>query len=186
MRMRHDGPSSPVQPDAKAVVAAAERRLAAGHFLVSAAPSIPAALTEWKTEGAAWLRPGLLFAAVTVPASIVRAAVGGYSPQSQDRRIHDALDGPVFFQPADFQGEGAFVALLPAGVARSWRVRSSVLHPSRALLLVPAPDRCEPDAEGPWWVRPPDGAGEFCSRPSVETLVHMGRHNVSRTDGDVR
>jgi hypothetical protein len=140
-----------------------ERQLAAGHWLLAAAPVAAQAQAEWQDAGAAWLQPGALFSAITVPARRVRAAAGVADAGQCAVVLAEALDGPVFCRTGVFGREPAYTVLLPASAARVWRVPGTVVHPPRAQLLVPAPGRCEPAGEGPWWVVPFDGPGLLCT-----------------------
>ncbi|WP_199570509.1 hypothetical protein [Streptomyces murinus] len=164
----------------------AERQLASGHWLLAAAPLQPQARAEWEEHGAAWLRPGVLFCAVSIPASVLHAAVGLGSPQECAGPLAEALEfGPLFYSPEGFQREGSYTALLPARVARLREpIPGVVTLPQRALLLVPAPDVTEPvDGGGPWWVSPLDGPGLLCPPERVTALVGVGRDVLAVSKG---
>ncbi|WNI31510.1 hypothetical protein OG322_22735 [Streptomyces sp. NBC_01260] len=150
--------------------------LASGHWLLSAAPVSAQAKAEWEESGAAWLRPSFLFAAVIVPAGVVHAAVGLDGPEACRAPLAEALEyGPLFYSPDDFSNEGSYTALVPGRVARLRPIPGVVMHPQRALLLVPAPGVTAPDDSGPWWVSPLDGPGLLCPPERVAALVAMGR-----------
>lgn len=163
-----------------------ERRMASGHWLLASASSFRDAVAEWKDCGETWLRPGALFSAVTIPAPIVHTAIGGQTPQSCAPRLRDALEGPLIFDPSAFRAEGGYTALLPASVFRVWDVPSAMRHPPRALLLVPAPGRCEPVEDRPWWVVPLEGPGLLCSPTLLASLASLGRRRLIRSDGGLR
>lgn len=169
------------------VTTGAERRQAAGHWLLSSAEDMPHAQNEWKQKGAAWLRPGAMYAAVMIPAYIVHAAVGLNCPRECAPPLADALErGPVFYSPEDFQRKGAYTALLPAGAARTWNVAGTVLHTPESHLLVPSPERRDPAGRSPWWVEPLDGPGLLCEPRRVAALVAVGRDNIGRPGGGPR
>lgn len=148
-----------------------ERQLAGGHGLLAAAPTSGQARVEWADSGAAWLRPGVLFSAVTVKASVMHQAVGRATPEGCAPLLAAELDGPVFYLPAAFGRDGGYTVLLPASAARIWRVRGTVVSPQNALLRVPAPDRCQPTVDTPWWVVPIDGPGALCAPALLVSLL---------------
>ncbi|NDK24623.1 hypothetical protein FSY75_09075 [Streptomyces sp. TR1341] len=163
-----------------------ERLLASGHWLLAAAPLRPQAMNEWDENGAAWLRPGVLFCAVAIPAPVLHAAVGLGSPQECAGPLAEALEfGPLFYSPNGFRREGSYTALLPARVARLRdAIPGGVTLPQRALLLVPAPDVTAPvDGGGPWWVSPLDGPGLLCPPERVAALVGVGRDVLAASKG---
>ncbi|BBA98382.1 hypothetical protein RVR_4539 [Actinacidiphila reveromycinica] len=159
------------------VTTQAERTLAAGHWLLAAAPLRAQAQAEWEEHGAAWLKPGVLFSALSIPAEVLHAAVGLDSPQACAGPLTEVLeDGPLFFRPDEFQGRGSYTALVPARVARlRVPLPGVVTLPQCALLLVPAPNRTEPANGGPWWVTPLNGPGLLCSPERVAALAGLGR-----------
>jgi len=156
-----------------------ERELASGHWLLSAASAAnrPQAKTEWKERGAAWLRPGVLFSAVEIPAGVLHAAVGLDDPRRCAGPLAEALEfGPLFYSSDGFQSEGSYTALVPARVARLPEPLPGVvtLH-QRALLLVPAPHVTEPvQGGGPWWVSPLGGPGLLCPPERVAAMAAFG------------
>ncbi|MFC5072934.1 hypothetical protein ACFPN0_15385 [Kitasatospora cinereorecta] len=153
-----------------------ERLTASGHWLLPAAPVLEDANADWKNKGSAWLRPGILFGAVILPASLVHAALGLDDPVTCAAPLAEGLEGgPVFCTPKGFGREGSYVALVPASASLAWDVPGSVSHPCRALLQVPAPDVIEPQEDGPWWVVPLDGPGLLCPPDRLAALVNLGR-----------
>lgn len=173
----------PLTPlSATAVTARTERETASGHWLLASAPVRAEAREEWRRTGSTWLRPGVLFGAVIVPASLVHAALGLDGPVACASALAEGLErGPVFYNPEGFGREGAYVALVPASVALSWGVRGSLSHLYRALLQVPAPDVTDPQEDGPWWVVPLDGPGLLCPPDRLAALVNAGREAKART-----
>lgn len=149
----------------------AGRNLAAAQWLSLATPSVRQAVAEWQDRGAAWLRPGALFTAVIVRASLLHEAVGSLSPQECGPVLHTELDGPVFYREQEFGPEAGYTVLLPGSASRMWRVPGTVVFSPAALLLVPAPDRREPTADCPWWVVPPDGTGTLCTPGLLASLL---------------
>ncbi|MFD3935949.1 hypothetical protein ACFWSF_23435 [Streptomyces sp. NPDC058611] len=181
MRTRDDGASAstPTEPlTASAVTTRAERQRASGYWLLPAAPTMAQGFAAWRDDGVAWLRPGVLFGAVSIPASLVHAAVGVSSPEECAAPLAEALQGgPLFYEPDHDGPDAAYTALVPASTGLQWRVHPSVAHPYRALLLVPAPERCEPGNEPalPWWVVPVDRPGLLCPPDRLTALVGLGR-----------
>jgi hypothetical protein len=139
--------------------------------LLGAAPTLDQARADWADWGATWLRPGVLFTAVTLSAGLIHQAVGKPGPVECAPALAGALDGPVFYRSNEFGPEAGYTVLLPASAARTWRVRGTVVLPSAALLLVPAPDRCEPVTGAPWWVVPLDVPGTLCSPGLLASLL---------------
>ncbi|WP_225846876.1 LarC family nickel insertion protein [Streptomyces sp. HPF1205] len=77
----------------------------------------------------------------------------------------------MFYRLNEFGPEAGYTVLLPTSASRVWRVRGTVVVPQVALVLVPAPDRCELAEDGPWWVVPPDGAGTLCTPALLASLL---------------
>lgn len=165
-------------------LASSEQRLAGGRWLSFAAPSPDGARADWACWGATWLRPGGLFTAVTVSACLVHAAAGKPGPRECAPFLGSVLDGPVFYQERQFGPEGGYTVLLPASAAGIWRVRGTVVLPSHALVLVPAPDQCAPVADFPWWVVPLDGPGMLCTPALLASLLARGVVAAGARGGD--
>ncbi|MEU5036136.1 hypothetical protein AB0G48_18545 [Streptomyces rubiginosohelvolus] len=159
-----------------------EQRLACGHWLLGAAPSLQEARATWEESGSAWLRPGVLFGAVVVRAGVVHAALGMDSPIGC-APLFD-VGGPVFYSDEGFGREGAYTALVPASVALVWSVNGSLPHHRRALLEVPAPQVMMPERAGrPWWVVPLDGPGLLCDPDLLADLVKQGTGTPGDAEG---
>lgn len=103
------------------VTSRAERLLASGHWLLSAAPLRPHAKVEWRENGAAWLRPGALFAAVVIRAFVVHAAIGLDSPEACAAPLADALEGGPMFYDAEGSAGRARTRRCSRPGWRSWR-----------------------------------------------------------------
>jgi len=159
-----------------------ERQLASGTWLLAAAPLRAQAVSEWEDSGAAWLRPGALFTAVIMPASLVHAAVGLPGPRECAPHLAEVLEeGPMFFHRGGFGSDDSYTALLPASASHYWHMSRTVVHTSRALLLVPAPDVCGPADDGrPWWVSPLEGPGLLCPADKLAALVGLGLSRTTR------
>jgi hypothetical protein len=146
-----------------------------GEWLVPAAPSKGQAHTEWYQAGAAWLRSGDPWTAVTVPARVVDAAVGKRGPESCAPLLTRALDGgPMFYRPPGVARGAAYTALLRVSEGRLWNEPGTRAHAPRAMVLVPAPGACAPAGERPWWVVPGIGP-RWCSAERLAALVGAGR-----------
>ncbi|WP_330310568.1 hypothetical protein OHS17_00790 [Streptomyces sp. NBC_00523] len=163
----------------------AERQLAAGHWLLSAAPNLRKSRDDWKVKGSTWLRPGVLFGAIVIPADLVHRALDVDSPNQCRRLLATHLEGgPVFYSPEHFRREGSYTVLVTASTAMAWRSRGSVAHSYRALLQVPSPRASEPQAgDCPWWVVPLDGPGLHCRARPLAALITAGRLADDRTRG---
>lgn len=167
------------------VTTSRERALAGGQWLLAAAPDRKLARVDWAEKGAAWLRPGALFATLVVPAPVVHAAVGLSSPEECAGPLAEVLEsGPLFFDPAGFGTDGAYTALLPVSVRRLRIPPGLVLPPARALLRVPAPGVRERVDGGPWWVVPLDGPGLLCPFDRVAVLAQLGRDRLRAERGE--
>ncbi|MFF4391420.1 hypothetical protein ACFY0G_32225 [Streptomyces sp. NPDC001552] len=163
-----------------------ERRLAAGHWLLASAPSIPDARRQWRDSGSTWLRTGALYSALMIPAAVMHAAAQGDGPKECAGRISDALEGgPVFFDPTSFRQRGGYTLLLPASAAHTWRVPSTLMHPPGSRVLVPAPDRCGWSGSKPWWVVPLESPGLLCSPELVACLATLGRRRIVPAGGEL-
>ncbi|MFJ3439254.1 hypothetical protein ACIPMU_37750 [Streptomyces cyaneofuscatus] len=159
-----------------------EKRLAGGRWLLGAAPSLEEARVGWEESGSAWLRPGALFGAVVIRASVVHAALGAGSPIECAPLVD--VGGPAFYSDEGFGREGAYTALVPASVALVWAVNGSIPHHRRALLQVPAPEAVRPERAGrPWWVVPLDGPGLLCDPDLLAALVKRGTVTPGDAEG---
>ncbi|WP_411082550.1 hypothetical protein [Streptomyces sp. cmx-18-6] len=159
-----------------------EQRLAGGHWLLGAATTLQEARASWDESGSAWLRPGALFGAVVIRASVVHAALDAESPIESAPLVD--VDGPVFYSEEGFGREGAYTALVPASVALVWAVRGSIRHHRRALLEVPAPEAVRPERAGrPWWVVPLDGPWLLCDPDLLAALVMRGTGTTGGAKG---
>jgi hypothetical protein len=147
-----------------------------GEWLVLAAPTKGQAHTEWYQAGAAWLRPGDLWTAVTVPAYLVHAAVGKPSPEECAPLLARALDGgPMFYRPPGSTRGPAYTALLKVSEGRLWDEPGTRARAPRTMVLVPAPGVCAPAGdERPWWVVP-GGESRWCAAGPLAELVAAGR-----------
>jgi hypothetical protein len=152
--------------------------------LLEAAPSLPKAEKEWYENEAAWLRPGLRFAAVDIAANIVHAAAERQSPAKCRTPLAEALGGPVFYNPLGSGDEPTYTALLPVTVRWHWRVPGAWVHPTSSMLLVPSPGRFLPAEEGPWWVVALSGAERVCPQDRVAAFVALGRERLARAGGE--
>lgn len=148
-----------------------ERRKAGGHWLLGAAPASGPAREDWDDWGSTWLRPGVLFTAVTVSADLIHRALGKPGPAESAQALAGALDGAVFYREMEFGPVGGYTVFLPPSAAETWRVRGTVVLPPAALFLVPAPDRCEPATGAHWWVVPLDGPEPMCSPALLASLL---------------
>ncbi|MFW3477117.1 hypothetical protein ACN24M_39265 [Streptomyces microflavus] len=157
------------------VTTASERALAGGQWLLGAAPSRQEARASWEENGSAWLRPGVLFGAITMPAGLVHAALGEGSPLECATALDVRLcGGPVFYGERGFGPEGGYTALVPASAAMMWSAPGATPHHHKALLEVPAPELVRPERTMSWWVVQLDGPGTLCEPALLAALVAQG------------
>ncbi|WP_307712033.1 methyltransferase, FxLD system [Streptomyces sp. V4I23] len=160
---------------------AAERHLAAEHWLLSATPDPEEARGEWRDRNVALLPCGTPFAAVRIPARLVQAAA-----RTTDHAVIDAylaralLDGPVICD----RHAGWYYALVPASCALRWDVADTVCLGRESSLGVPGPGRTGLNGERLYWSAPMDSAGMLCSVYAVAQLVMIGRYLAVRHIGE--
>lgn len=152
----------------------AERDLAVGHWLLSAALDRSEARAQWAEQGVTVLRCGGIFAAVRIPAELVHAAAGTSAPGEVCAYLAEALHGgPVL---VDRHGT-RYYALVPASTARWWDVPDCECLGVGACLGVPRPGISAPEAASPsYWAVPMDSPGVLCTPDDVSRLVMTGRH----------
>lgn len=151
----------------------AERELAVGHWLLSAAQDMGEARAQWAEQGVTVLRCGGIFAAVRIPAELVHAAAGTSAPSEVGAYLAEALHGgPVL---VDRHGTRYYV-LVPASTARWWHVPDSECLGVGACLGVPRPGISASGAASPsYWAVPMDSPGVLCVPDDVSRLVMTGR-----------
>ncbi|KUO19061.1 hypothetical protein AQJ91_21875 [Streptomyces dysideae] len=153
----------------------ADRHLAAGQWLLSAAEDTQRARKEWAENGITLLRCGTLFTAVRLAASLVHAAADSNDLRDVDAYLGQALlGGPVF---ADTRWR-LYYALVPEGTGRlpSWSYRSEdaeCLGPN-AYLGVPDPTHTDPGVGFSYWCVPPHDPETLCSPEAVAQLLKDG------------
>ncbi|MET9919432.1 hypothetical protein ABZZ04_20365 [Streptomyces sp. NPDC006435] len=158
----------------------ADRRLAATHWLLSAAPDMREARAQWAAEGITLLRCGAVFTAVRIRADIVQAAADAEDPERIDAYLKEVLrGGPVFIDTSSQR----YYVLVPASMSRLPQWAGSVpgaecLGPG-CFLGVPNPQRTEPELSRSYWCAPMDGPGALCSPNAVALLVAYGSHRRS-------
>ncbi|MFF8612671.1 hypothetical protein [Streptomyces sp. NPDC015350] len=176
--------NTPFQPGSNirpvVVHSSADRRLAATHWLLSAAPDMQEARAQWATEGITLLRCGAVFTAVRIRADIVQAAADAEDPERVDAYLKEVLrGGPVFIDTSSQR----YYVLVPASMSRlpHWAgpvPGAECLGPG-CFLGVPNPQRTEPELSGSYWCAPMDGPGALCSPNAVALLVAYGSHRRS-------
>ncbi len=163
---------------------AADRRLAAGHWLLAAHASPRFARTQWQTHGVALLPLGALFSAIRIPGRLVQAVVASTDPCDIDAVLDETLGGgPVI---CDVHGP-RYYALVPASVPRTWRqaVEDWQAHEVACLghgayLGVPRPDAVEFPLHrgGSYWSVPVESVGSLCKPLAVARLIAAGVHEL--------
>ena len=162
---------------------AADRRLAATHWLLSTLPAAGRdhARREWEDTGVALLPLGTLFSAVRIPGRLLRALTGPLSLPETDTVLAEALrGGPVICDPH----RPSYYALVPASMPRTWKDAATewdevdvVVLGRDTVLGVPRLDATEPDPTlSSYWSVPMDSPGELCAGLAVARLIAAGRH----------
>ncbi|MER8057485.1 MULTISPECIES: hypothetical protein [unclassified Streptomyces] len=162
----------------------AERRLAAGHWLLSALPEPDRerARVQWRTAGVTLLPCGTLFAAVRLPGALVHAVAMSTKPADVEAVLDEALQGgPVI---CDRRRECSYYALVPAGVPGAWReavddwLRDGVAVFGRdAYVGVPEPDATEAhEGVSAYWAVPVDSPGTLCAPLRIARFIAAGTH----------
>ncbi|MFF4501628.1 hypothetical protein [Streptomyces sp. NPDC001401] len=161
----------------------ADRHLAAGHWLLSAAEDTQQARKEWADNGITLLRCGTLFTAVRLTAALVHAATDSDDLRDVNAYLRQALlGGPVF---ADTRWH-LYYALVPEGTDRypPWSYRSDdaeCLGPN-AYLGVPDPTHTDPGAGFSHWCVPPHDPETLCSPDAVAQLLRDGRYRLTAAE----
>ncbi|MET9818363.1 hypothetical protein [Streptomyces sp. NPDC006355] len=162
------------------VVMPAERQLAVGHWLLTAAEDREKALRQWDGQDVALLACGGIFSAVRAPAALVWAAVGTEDLDDVDDRLRKWFDGGAVFM--DLHGLH-YYALVPGSTASRWRERD---YPGVACLGrdhylgVPAARSVERRGRAYWCV-PMDSPGDLCYVDEVTELLRTGQ--AARREG---
>lgn len=154
----------------------AECDLAAAEWLVQAAGDRHLAVSEWQRDGTAWLRPGVLFSAVSVSADLVHAAIGTDQLDEVGEMLRQVLDEtPVWFTPGE---DAAYTALLPPSAVAHWHVPDTRCASQDGAVRVPLPGGETADDE-PRWVVPMTGPGAVGSPALLASLVAVGRQRLA-------
>ncbi|MFE7277480.1 hypothetical protein [Streptomyces sp. NPDC057623] len=158
----------------------ADRHLAAGQWLLSAAEDTQRARKEWADDGIALLRCGTLFTAVRLAVGLVYAAADSDDLRDVDAYLRQALlGGPVF---ADTRW-GLYYALVPEGTDRlppwSHRHKDAECLGPNAYLGVPEPTRTDPGVGFSYWCVPPQDPETLCRPEAVAQLLKDGRDQLT-------
>ncbi|MFE6408540.1 hypothetical protein ACFVOR_16575 [Streptomyces sp. NPDC057837] len=159
----------------------ADRRLAAGHWLLSTlpAPQRELARREWQSHEVAMLPLGGLFSAVRLPARLVAAVAERMEMAALDAFLAQALDGgPVICDPHFAR----YYALVPASMPRTWhqaaddwRTRDIDCLGRGTYLGVPRPDVVHSvHGRASYWAVPMDSPASLCSPLEVARLIAAG------------
>lgn len=170
----------PLEPQPGVLIhPAADRRLAAEHWLLSTLPAAgrERARIEWREQGLAMLPLGTLFSAIRLPARLVAAITGPLTLAETDAFLADALDGgPVICDPHGPR----YYALVPASVPRTWRDAADEWRDADAdvlgrdtLLGVPRLDVTElnPLSRASYWSVPMESMGMLCAPLKAARLI---------------
>lgn len=161
----------------------ADRNLAAGHWLLSAAEDMQRARNEWADSGIALLRCGTLFTAVRLAAGLVHAAAGTEDLRAVDAYLAEALlGGPAFVDTRWWR----YYALVPASTARlpQWQHQAPDAEclGRHSFLGVPDLTRTDPDDGSSYWCVPMDGPGLLGDPDTVAQLLKAGRDRLTLTE----
>jgi hypothetical protein len=173
----------PVEPEPGVLVhPAADRRLAAEHWLLSTLADPRKGREEWKEHGVAMLPLGGLFSAIRLPGALVLAVTGAHSLPSVeiDALLAEALGGaPVICDPRHHR----YYVLVPATVPTSWRAAvddwrtDDVDALGRGTMLgVPKLSRTQPRTFDSYWSVPMESAAALCPPLTVARFIAVGRH----------
>ncbi|KMS77715.1 hypothetical protein ACH49_19715 [Streptomyces leeuwenhoekii] len=175
----------PVRTEQGALVhTAAERRLAAEHWLLSAHPQPAHARAEWQANGVVLLPLGTLFSAIRIPGRLVQAVAASTKPEDIDAVLDEVLDrGPVICDPRGPR----YYALVPASVPRTWapavddwKVADVDCLDRGTYLGVPRLDAVQPrSGTATYWSVPMPSAGVVCSPLKVARLIAAGVRHLS-------
>lgn len=157
---------------------AADRRLAAEHWLLATLPASARdrARLEWQQHEVAMLPLGGLFSAVRLPGALVAAVAGSAEPDRLDQFLRETLDGgPVICDPHFLR----YYALVPASMPRTWH---QALDDWRAVdvdclgrnsyLGVPRLDAAGwPRPHASYWSVPMDSPAVLCPPMQVARLI---------------
>lgn len=186
---------------------AADRKLAAEHWLLATTPSREArdeARTWWKDYGTALLPLGTLFSAVRIPGDLVHAMAGCHHTEDDheflahrehvykflahrehvDEFLDQALDGgPVICDPRHHR----YYALVPASMPNTWsaahddwRVMDIDCLGRGCHLGVPKVDAVDFNAAtwASYWSVPMSSPGTLCAGLDVARLIAAARRQV--------
>jgi hypothetical protein len=161
-----------------------DRRLAAEHWLLSAAPNQQEARTHWADGDVAILNLGTLFSAVRIPADLVLAVAMEPVPSVHvDEVLAEVLAGPVVCDPHHQR----YYALVPASMpvtwtdaVADWRKLGVEMLGRESVLGVPALTRTELGVHrlASYWSVPMDSAGELCSPLAVARLLAVAMRSM--------
>ncbi|MEU4165566.1 hypothetical protein AB0F46_01610 [Streptomyces sp. NPDC026665] len=155
-----------------------DRRLAAAHWLLSAAADRKRARTYWRDGDVAMLNLGTLFSAVRIPAAPLLALVMDRAAPSAhvDEVLAEVLAGPAICDPRHQRYYALVPASMPitwADAAADWKELGVEMLGRESVLGVPDLTRTEPGAHAlaSYWSVPMGSAGELCSPLSVARLI---------------
>ncbi|MHC0432673.1 hypothetical protein ACX6XY_21200 [Streptomyces sp. O3] len=173
----------PVGPGPGAVVhTRAERRLAAGHWLLAAHPRPGRARRGWDCpDGMVLLPLGGLFAAVRIPQYVVAAAADVDDRAALDVFLAEALGGgPVICDPRGHR----YYPLVPASVLAWWSMPDAPCLGRDHYLGVPRLDQTtlDPRAWRSYWSVPMESAGVLCDPLNVARLGAVGSSRAGTED----
>ncbi|MEU0744299.1 hypothetical protein [Streptomyces sp. NPDC006134] len=163
---------------------AADRRLAAEHWLLSAHPMPRQGRGEWAEHRVTLLPLGTLFSAVRLPGRLVHMVADSTGPEDIDAVLDEVLDGgPVICDPHGPR----YYALVPARMPRTWAQAADDWRGAGVECLgrgtylgVPRLDAVEPTTgTAPYWSVPMSSAGILCAPLAVARLIAAGMHQLS-------
>jgi hypothetical protein len=140
------------------------------EWLTRAADDPNRAHREWRAQGVTLLRCGHSFAAVRIPAALVRTAIGTSSPVFIAAALPFDLGGPVIHHTP----ESPYYALIQWHAGLVWDGEDDT--PCLAVdtyLGVPSLDRTDPP--GPHWAVAPRFEADLCRPSTVRRFIARAR-----------
>ncbi|MFJ5154946.1 hypothetical protein ACIQCF_25825 [Streptomyces sp. NPDC088353] len=182
---KSQGPRRPIDLGPGVLVhPAADRLLAAEHWLLSTHPRPKQARAEWAERGAALLPLGTLFSAVRIPGALVQAVAATTEADEVDAFLEDALNGgPAICNPRHLR----YYALVPASMPSTWRQAADDWRAQDVDCLgrgcylgVPPlnPAKARREADSYWSVPMPSPA-ILCQPLTVARLIAAGAHQLA-------
>ncbi|EFG65592.1 hypothetical protein [Streptomyces sp. SPB074] len=148
-------------------------------WLTEPARSPRAARLEMGYWGSARLPVGEAYAVISLPAAVVRAAVGSPSRAVERRRLHEVLAGGAIYRDEE---AASYNALVATSARQTWDDEDATCAPAHELVRIPHPARTL--ASPTWCQSPPgppvhwivlNGPERVCAPGRISSLLALGR-----------